>query len=168
MVDYFSSDLFSEKYRDNDCIPTMRHLSFSYDPQSDSDTYTELLVKSNPKLIGLKVHYIDETPITHLCLIRDSLPNLVRLTLDVKTISVDKEPFKPLLFKHLRYLCISGANSQALKQLVFASTFQLKRLELSIEGNIAANCINFLKRHQSEGNFSSIFFRTDAKKNYSD
>lgn len=141
----------------------MRHLSFSFDSQSDLDTYTELLVKSNPQLIGLKVNYIDETPITHLCLIRDSLPNLVRLKLDVKTMVVDKEPFKPLLFKHLRYLCISGANSQALKLLVFASTFQLKRLELSIEGNIDTNCINFLKRHQSEGNFSLIFSCIDSK-----
>ncbi|XP_055302157.1 uncharacterized protein LOC129568381 isoform X2 [Sitodiplosis mosellana] len=137
--------------KDNSAIPTLRHLSFSFDPDHDLDSYTNLLVKTNPQLISLKVHYSDETPTEHLWLIRDSLPNLLRLSLDVKIVRVDKEPFRPLLFNHLRYLSINCAiNSHALKLLVITSKCQIKRLDISIEGNVDANCISFLKRHQSD------------------
>lgn len=138
-------------YRDNTAIPTLRHLSFSFDADLDLDSYTKLLVKSNPQLTSLEVDYIGETPTDHLLLIRNSLPNLQRLTLGMNMIRVNGEPFKPLLFRKLRFLSISCGGSYVLKPLVITSTIQIDRLELSIDGMIEISCINFLKRHKARG-----------------
>lgn len=131
----------------------MRHLSISYDPDRELDAYINLLIISNPQLISLKVEYTEVTTTKHLLLIRDSLPNLRGLTLGVNTMHVDQEPFKPLLFENLQFLCISCSETISLDSIVITTTLEIERLKLSIEGNIDQSCITFLKRVQPKGYF---------------
>ncbi|XP_031635887.1 uncharacterized protein LOC116348855 [Contarinia nasturtii] len=137
--------------KDNTAIPTLQHLSISFDPNVELDAFKTTLMTSNPQLTSLIIDYSDDAPIGHLLLIRDSLPNLQRLTLRVKTVFVDKEPFKPLLFKNLRFLTISYTVSNVLRNFVITSTFPFELLDLSIEGGIIdGHCVEFLKRHQAK------------------
>lgn len=141
----------------------MRHLSISYDPDLELDAYTNLLIISNSQLISLKVEYTEVTTTKHLLLIRNSLPNLRGLTLAVNKMHVDKEPFKPLLFENLQFLCISCSGTISLNSIVITTTLEIERLKLSIEGNIDQSCITFLKRHQSKGNFRMSAFHLFEK-----
>lgn len=143
-------------FRDNKAIPSLRHLGFSFDPDCELDKYTKMLVKSNPQLISLSLSCPNETTSEYLLMLRDKLPNLQRLTLDVQQILVDMEPFKPLLFKDLRFLSVNCSSSQALRSLVIKSLHGIDRLELDIEGNIDSNCVNFIKRHRAKGDFLHI------------
>lgn len=148
-------------FRDNAAIPSLRHLTISFNPDLGLDHFKKVLVKSNPQLTSLDIHYVGEATTAHLLFLRDSLPNLQRLMLTLTNICVNKEPFKPLLFKELRFLRISCQDSVVLKSIIIKSIHSLERLELSVEGNINVHCVNFIMRHQSKGNWA-IFHKVMA------